>query len=87
MSRGRKGKELPQQFTIKRNETQPEAGGVLARAILDVADAGAKLLAGPLKDSTIILLLHEMTGVAKRDIKKILDAAPQIARTYLKRDF
>lgn len=35
------------------------------------------------KDKLIVLLLHDMTGLSKRDIQMILDAIPEIAKTYL----
>lgn len=36
-----------------------------------------------LRRRTIVLLLHDMTKVSKRDIIKILDAGPKLAERYL----
>lgn len=35
------------------------------------------------KDKLIVLLLHDMTGLSKRDIQTILNAIPEIEKTYL----
>ncbi len=35
------------------------------------------------KDKLLVLLLHDMTGFAKRDIQTILNAIPEIEKTYL----
>lgn len=53
-----------------------------AKSIIEIADAirRMRVLA---KDKLIVLLLHDMTGVPKRSIQMILDAAPELARTYL----
>ena len=36
-----------------------------------------------LKRRTLVLLLHDMTKVSKKDINKILDAGPKLAERYL----
>lgn len=76
-------KPLQQVVTIKRAENQPESMELVAQALLDIAD-GVKTLRNRAKDNLLVLLLHDMTGVNKRDIKLILDAAPEIAGKYLK---
>ncbi len=59
---------------------------------VDLADVGVAVVAlqkaisemrGKVKDKLIVLMLNDMTGIAKRDIKKILDAVPQLAKTYV----
>lgn len=76
-------KQLPQKITIKRDESKPESMELVAKAILDIAEAVTTMRERG-KDKLIVLLLHDMTGVTKRDIQNILDAAPNIARTYLR---
>jgi hypothetical protein len=34
----------------------------------------------------VVLLIHDMTKVGKRDIEKLLDALPDLADHYLKQD-
>jgi hypothetical protein len=36
------------------------------------------------KDRLIVLMLHDITGLGKREIQSILDAIPEFARVYLK---
>lgn len=73
-----------QQITVKVNETAPEPLEVLAKAIIEVSDAFIKIQNGPLQRRTIILLLKDYTGLAGRDIEKILDAAPKLKTWYVK---
>lgn len=35
------------------------------------------------KDKLIVLLLNDMTNVSKTDIKRVLEALPELASTYL----
>lgn len=42
------------------------------------------LLNGRLKKDAVIILLHDMTGIGKRDIARVLDALPQLSARYLK---
>jgi hypothetical protein len=53
-----------------------------AKSIIEIAEVirRMRVLA---KDKLIVLLLHDMTDVPKRSIQAILDAAPELARTYL----
>lgn len=56
----------------------------LAESITQLAEMGRLLAASPLKQDTIILLLHHATKVGKKDIAYILNALPELERTYLK---
>jgi hypothetical protein len=77
-----KQKTFPQTVTIKRNEHEPENMELVAKSIIEIADAlkPARLI---VKDKLLVLLLHDMTGVPKRSIQLILDVLPNIAGHYL----
>lgn len=60
---------------------------------VDLADVGVAVVAlnnaisgmrKHVKDKLIVLMLNDMTGIGKREIKTLLDAIPNLARTYLK---
>jgi hypothetical protein len=56
----------------------------LADAITKLSEAGKALATSRLKQETIVLLLHNMTKVGKKDIVFILNALPEMQRTFLK---
>lgn len=64
------------------NDTAP---AILASAITDVAEAAKKLLGGPLKRRTIVVLLQDSigTGITKKQIEQVLDAAAELKRNYV----
>lgn len=57
---------------------------ILATAVKELAQGVKKLRASPLNDRAIILLLHDATGISKRDIQTMLDSMENLERTYLK---
>lgn len=57
---------------------------ILATAVRELAQGVKKLRASPLNDRAIILLLHDTTGISKRDIQSMLDSMENLERTYLK---
>lgn len=61
------------------------APAVLARAIVDVADAAKTILAGPLKRRAIVVLLQDSIGpgITKKQIEQVLDAAADLKRNYV----
>jgi len=44
----------------------------MAGNIATIADAAKKMMAAGLKEETLVLLLHDHSGVNKRDIKAVL---------------
>lgn len=80
----KKKRGLPQTLTVKRNEHEPESMELVAQSIIDLDAAFKRLLTGPLKAETIVLLLHDMTKLSRTDIRKVLEAAGKIRQTYLK---
>lgn len=55
----------------------------VAHQVDEIADAIA-ILRRYFKDKLIVLLLNDVTGVAKRDIQAVIDALPTLATVYLK---
>lgn len=50
----------------------------LADAIKKLSEVGEALQKSDLTQKTQILLLHDITGVGKQNIKKVLDGLPQL---------
>lgn len=70
---------------VKQTEGTPEIPAeVLARHIEVIADAIRAMNATRLKKETIIVLLHDYTRIAKRDIKCVLDGLEVLESAYLK---
>jgi len=57
---------------------------IIAEHIERLTKAAEALRQSRLKEKTILVLLKDMTGMAQRDIKIVLDALPLLAREYLK---
>lgn len=70
--------------TVKQNPNNEVPVEVLADAIVEVSRAARQLLASRLTKRAIVLLLHESSGVGKRDIQYVLDHAANLAAVYLK---
>jgi hypothetical protein len=62
----------------------PEPTEILASAILRIGAGMKRLEAGGLNEKAIIVLLHDATGLPKRDIKTIIDAQRRLAGWYCK---
>ena len=60
-----------------------ETSDELATAITQVAEAGARLLQTRLTLRTLVVLLHDSTGLPMRDIRTLLLAIPDL-RKYVK---
>ena len=56
----------------------------LADEIEKLSEVFTALENSRLKRRTVVLLIHDMTKVGKRDIDTILDALPDLAERYLK---
>ena len=66
---------------IKADDTPPE---VLAAAIVDTAKAARNLLGSRLNRRAVIVLLHNSCKVSQRDIERVLAAAAELDKTFLK---
>jgi len=63
---------------------EPMDPEILERHIAELAEGFKVLDRSGLKRKTIILLLHDATKVPKRDIERILNAAPRLKELYCK---
>jgi hypothetical protein len=70
---------------VKQNPEKEIATEVIAESIVAISDGIKKLRAGRLNDRALVLLLHDVTGVARRDIKVVLDGLQSLESTYIKK--
>lgn len=71
-------------ITVKQDPNNEVPVEILADAIVHVARAAQQLLNSRLTKRAIVLLLHESSGVGKRDIEYVLDHAASLAAVYIK---
>lgn len=71
------------QAGIKPTETAPAE--IIADSVVAIAEGIRKLRAGRLNDRAIVLLINDVCGVAKRDIKLVLDSITSLDSTFLKK--
>lgn len=57
---------------------------VVASSVIKLADGLKKMNDSGLTQRAIVLLLHDATGVNKKDIVKILEVAPLLAERYVR---
>jgi hypothetical protein len=57
----------------------------LADAIRKISDGFGALLQSGLNERAIVLLLHDCTGVGKREIASVLEAIPRLKEHYCDR--
>lgn len=57
---------------------------VLAKSIVDLSEAAQKLLSGSLKMRTLLVLLHDSTGIPMAHIKRVLEGAAELRKEYVK---
>lgn len=76
----------PKPPIIKKDKDNPEPTEVIAKAIIEVAEAARKLNGSKLKRRAVVLLLKDMTGnsVSNRDIEMVLDCAAELDKRYIK---
>lgn len=73
---------------VKKSEENPESAEVLAKAVIQIADAFDKLLNTPLKEEAIIALLMGMTGmpgqVSKSQVMLVIRNLKRLKAWYIK---
>lgn len=67
-------------------ETGEEPLEVVAASVVKLADGITRMNDSGLTQRAIVLLLHDATGVNKKEIIKILEAAPLLAERYVRPD-
>lgn len=75
---------MANKIDIKKDPVNPESDQLIAAHIIEISRAMQKLAQGPLKQKTIVLLVHDDTKIPKRDIQKILDSLHSLESTYLR---
>jgi hypothetical protein len=67
---------------VKQDPEAPIAAEVIAKAIIDI-DASAKaILTAGLKYETIVTLIHDHSGLSKRDIRLVLNNLTAMRQTW-----
>lgn len=57
---------------------------ILAKAIVEIAEAAKKALASGLKEEAIVLLIHDNTKVGRPAIRQVLRCLPELADIYVR---
>lgn len=81
---------------VKNDAEKPVPVEVLAESIVAISQGVKKLLAGPIKEETLLLLIQDAAprvkgplgrsdGVTKKEIKAVLDGIVSLEATHLKR--
>ena len=65
-------------------EYDDEPFTVVANSIIKLADGLTAMNESGLTNRAIVLLLHDATGVNKKEIVKILEAAPLLSERYIR---
>lgn len=78
---------MKENITIKKDESNPESTELLAKSIIQVADASLKLLNSGLSKRAIVVLLQDGIGVTKinkKQIELVLENLPRLKAWYVK---
>ncbi|HZI26228.1 MAG TPA: hypothetical protein VFD46_14185 [Chryseolinea sp.] len=73
-----------QTITVKVNEENPEPLELIAKSIIEVAEAFQKIEASQLRRHTVVLLIQAQTKISQKDINSVLDCAVKLKSIYLK---
>jgi hypothetical protein len=67
---------------IVKQPDPPVAGEIIATAIIEISDAMRKLSTSGLKRKTIVALVHDTSGIGKRDIEIVLNNLETLRETW-----
>jgi len=73
---------------IKKSEENPESAELLAQSVIQVAEGFQKVLATPLTQRGLIVLLHDGIGqakITKKQIQLVIEALPRLKGWYIKK--
>jgi len=70
---------------VVQDEAQPIERDILAQAIVDISASTKALTASGLNQRAMIVLLHDHTGIPKRDIALVLDGLGELRKAYTTR--
>jgi hypothetical protein len=71
-------KKMKQPVIVKQDEEEAIAAEVIAKALIDISKATKAILGAGLKYETIVTLVHAHCGVAKRDIRLVINNLDQM---------
>lgn len=69
---------------VKVSEENPEPTEIIAKSIIEIAEAVGKLENSRLKSRAIYLLIRDQTGLPLGEIERVLNAAADLKRDYIK---
>jgi hypothetical protein len=70
--------------SVKRDETNPEPVEIIARSIIEIADAMKRINASRLNRKAVVILIQAATGHSKSTIVDVLDCLTTLEKLYLK---
>jgi hypothetical protein len=75
---------MTKQVNVVQTEGAEVAADVLATALVAISEGVTKLRAGRLNDRALTVLLHDITGVPRRDIKVVLNGLETLKSAYVR---
>lgn len=70
---------------VKQDEQEPIPAEIMAQAIIEIAAAMEKLNNSGLKRKAIVALIHDTSGLGKRDIEMVLNNLEALRTTWCTR--
>ena len=77
-------KQKQQSVIVKRDEKNPQSMELIADSIIEISKGFRRLSESRLKQRVIVLLIKDLTGVSMGDIEKVLNAAQQLEKQFIK---
>lgn len=71
-------------ITVKTDEAKPVDVEILAEAIIKVSDGFAMMQRSRVKERVILLLIQDASGVPLGTVSKVLKAAADLKKMYIK---
>jgi hypothetical protein len=69
--------------TVVKQTDQPVAAEVIVEAIVGISESMKRLTASGLKRKAIVALVHDHSGIGKRDIEIVLNNLESLRETWL----
>ena len=76
---------MSNRVVVQQEEDQPVPAVVLANAIVSIDESMKKISKSGLTENAIVVLLHDSTKVARRDIIAVLHALDSLRKDYTTR--
>lgn len=71
--------------SVKQDEQAPIAAEIMAKAIIDIAEAMKRLGNSGLRRKAVVALIHDTSGIGKRDIEIVLNNLESLRATWCTR--